>query len=205
MLWVVLLLIASLAAQCFAQEVPANQPAAVPELASANLGSSTVASVTAPQAQSLAAMAAVPASAVSSSAQLAADPPLIEAAAIQPLQPMLVRNAESSKSPVVKLPRTWWLLTAAQHGAATFDAWSTRKSLTSGNGYERNPLMKPFADSSAVYPVIQVLPLGLDYLSRRMVRSHHPVLRKTWWLPQTLATAGFVWSGLRNLRVAAGK
>ncbi|MFL6821741.1 MAG: hypothetical protein ACJ8FA_04160, partial [Xanthobacteraceae bacterium] len=48
------------------------------------------------------------------------------------------------------------------------------------------------------------VPFGLDYLSRRMAKSRHSALRKTWWMPQTIATVGFVWSGVRNLRVASG-
>ena len=93
-------------------------------------------------------------------------------------------------------------LSLASHGAAAFDAYSTRVSLESGRGYERNPVMKPFAGSGMIYPAAQVLPFGLDYLSRRMMRSNHAVLRHTWWLPQLAATASSTWVGVRNLHVA---
>jgi len=99
--------------------------------------------------------------------------------------------------------RLWWGLTVMQHAAATFDAWSTLRSTTSGLGYERDPLLRPFAGSPAIYPAMQVLPTGLDFLSRRMMRSSNSVVRKMWWLPQTAATVGFVWSGVRNIRVAS--
>ncbi|MCI0350775.1 MAG: hypothetical protein L0Z53_15225 [Acidobacteriales bacterium] len=122
------------------------------------------------------------------------------AALVQPL--VLVSTPRVQHQPSRKEQRMWWALTVAQHSAATFDAWSTRESLSSGNGYERNPLMRPFANSAAIYPAIQIAPLGLDYISKRMMRSRHGFLRKTWWVPQTLATAGFAWSGLHNLRVA---
>src|SRR5215467_4008409 len=58
--------------------------------------------------------------------------------------------------------RTWRGLTIAGHGAAFFDAWSTRASLSSGRGYERNPLMRPFAGNSSMYAATQVAPTGLD-------------------------------------------
>lgn len=138
--------------------------------------------------------------------QASADPVLLPVATLSsPAQPIMAVSTPSlpEKPKVsVRQQRIWWALTAAQHGAATFDAWSTRKALTSGNGYERNPLMRPFANSAAIYPAIQVLPVGLDFVSQRMMRSRHGFFRKTWWVPQTLATAGFVWSGARNLNVA---
>ncbi len=97
---------------------------------------------------------------------------------------------------------TWTALSLASHGAAAFDAYSTRASIESGRGYERNPLMKPFAGSALMYPAAQVLPLGCDYLSRRMMRSNNALFRHTWWLPQFVSTAGSAWVGVRNLHVA---
>ena len=143
---------------------------------------------------------------VSSSRDVSGQPALMSVSTSVPTQAAILRSTTTrQEKPSVKQQRTWWALTAAQHGAATFDAWSTRQSLASGNGYERNPLMKPFAGSAAIYPVIQVMPVGLDFLSKRMMQSRHGFFRKTWWLPQTIATAGFVWSGANNLRIANGK
>ena len=98
--------------------------------------------------------------------------------------------------------RAWLVLTTAQHGGALFDAWSTRQAIASGRGYERDVLVKPFANSPAIYPALQIVPLGLDFLSHRMLRSSNSFNRKLWWVPQAVATAGFVWCGTRNLRVA---
>ncbi|HVH88653.1 MAG TPA: hypothetical protein VM912_18180 [Terriglobales bacterium] len=98
--------------------------------------------------------------------------------------------------------RAWLLLTATQHSSAIFDAWSTRQALLSGHGYERDVLVRPFANSDAIYPALQVVPIGLDFLSRRMLRSSNSFSRRTWWVPQAIATTGFVWCGTRNLRVA---
>lgn len=114
----------------------------------------------------------------------------------------LLKSAVDPEDTTPAQRRTWQALSLASHGAAAFDAYSTRLSIESGRGYERNPIMKPFADSGMAYPAAQVLPLGLDYVSRRMMRSNHSVLRHTWWLPQLAATAGSTWVGVRNLHIA---
>jgi len=104
---------------------------------------------------------------------------------------------------VERLPsrRSWIILSAIDHGAATFDAYSTRQSIENG-GVERDPLMRPFAHSPAMYAAIQVGPLLLDYTARRMQRSRYGLARRLWWAPQSAATAGFIISGAHNLRVA---
>ncbi len=101
--------------------------------------------------------------------------------------------------------RAWLAMTAFQHGAAAFDAWSTRVSITSGRGRELDPLMRPFAGSGAIYGVIQVAPLATDFWARRLMRSRNGAFRKLWWVPQAAATAGFMFSGANNLRVASGR
>lgn len=67
--------------------------------------------------------------------------------------------------------------------------------------HELDPLLRPFAHSPALYPVMQIAPAGLDWLALRLASSRHRWLRRLWWLPQTAAAAGFVWSGVHNLRL----
>jgi hypothetical protein len=99
-------------------------------------------------------------------------------------------------------PQKLWLgLAVAQHGAAAFDAWSTRRAITRGGARELNPMLKPFASNSSIYAATQVAPTLLDLLGRRMMTSRHPLLRRTWWLPQVLGTAAAVAGGAHNLRV----
>jgi hypothetical protein len=99
-------------------------------------------------------------------------------------------------------PRKSWLaLSIIQHGAATFDAYTTREAVDAG-AREDDPLMRPFAHSPAIYAASQVTPLVLDYAARRMQRSQHALLRHTWWLPQSASTALFIFSGVHNLGVA---
>lgn len=120
-----------------------------------------------------------------------------------PYEPLPHKTPRITTLPAQVDTRLWWGLTITQHAAAVFDSWSTRQSIGSGRGYERDPLLRPFADSPSIYPAMQILPTGLDYLSRRMLRSSNGVFRKMWWVPQTAATAGFLWSGMHNLAVAS--
>src|ERR1700758_800102 len=98
--------------------------------------------------------------------------------------------------------RFWLTLTVAQHGAATFDAWSTRRVISSGQCQEQNPLLKPFAGNASLYAAIQVGPIVLDYLGRRMMKSQQGWARHAWWLPQAVGTALSVASAAHNLRLA---
>lgn len=97
--------------------------------------------------------------------------------------------------------RNWMILSLAQHGAAAFDAYSTRLAVSRG-AVEGDPLMRPFSHSPGIYAAIQVGPLLLDFAARRMQRSHNNFLRHTWWLPQSASTGLFIFSGVHNLQVA---
>lgn len=94
-------------------------------------------------------------------------------------------------------PKAWFLLGMAEHSSATYDAWSTRRALDAGR-VEADPIMRPFAGSPAIYGAIQVIPIGLDYLARRLQRNsnwtHH-----IWWAPQSIATATYLFSGSYNV------
>jgi hypothetical protein len=119
------------------------------------------------------------------------------AAPAEPLPPFKAGPTEVRRS-----NRSWMALTIAQHAAATFDAWSTRRAISRGGSYEADPLMRPFAHSPALYGVMQLGPGALDYLARRMRRSDHKWVRRLWWVPQSAATVGFVYSGAHNLAVS---
>ena len=124
----------------------------------------------------------------------------------QSLDTIRVPAAPSAKPTRVILPEThprraWLLLSIAEHSAATFDAYSTRVAISRG-ATEADPLMRPFAGSPAVYGAIQVCPLLLDFAARRMEYSQHGFLRHTWWMPQSVATGIFLFSGAHNLNVS---
>ncbi len=104
---------------------------------------------------------------------------------------------------VERLPsrRMWIALSAVQHSAAVFDAYSTRQAIASG-AVEQNPLLRPFASSPAIYGATQICPLILDYAARRMQLSHNSVVRRMWWVPQSTGTAVSIFSGVHNMNVA---
>ena len=107
-------------------------------------------------------------------------------------QPLLLIPSKPA-SPARISTKKWWALSAAMHGAATFDAYSTRRFMLNGTGYELNPALRPIAGSPAIYAAIQIVPVALDFVSRKMMHSESPVLRRFWWMPQSIAaTSSFV-------------
>ena len=113
-----------------------------------------------------------------------------------PLKPDKVYRAETPR-----MSRSWLALSLVQHGAAAFDAYSTRQSIGRG-AVEDDPLMRPFAHSGAIYAAIQVGPVLLDYVARRMQHSEYGMVRRMWFVPQSVSTAGFLISGAHNMGVA---
>jgi hypothetical protein len=97
--------------------------------------------------------------------------------------------------------RTWLALSIAQHSAAVLDAYSTRLAISRG-AVEDDPMMAPFAHSPAIYAAIQVGPVLLDLVTRRMLRSENGFVRHMWWVPESAATSMYLFSGVHNLGVA---
>jgi hypothetical protein len=97
--------------------------------------------------------------------------------------------------------KQWVVLAFVEHGAAGFDAYSTRQAVGHG-AVEQDPLMRPFAGSPAIYVATQVGPLLFDLLARHMQHSEYPLIRRVWWMPQTLSAGISIFSGVHNLHVA---
>jgi hypothetical protein len=140
--------------------------------------------------------------ALAPSAVLSAETGMVQPVAAEPIHPVSAIPSARESEPSRATVRSWQILLVGQHAAAVFDAWSTRQALASGNGYERDPLIKPFANSATIYPATQFAPVLFDFLGHKMMRSHNPYLRRAWWLPQAASFAGSIWCGSRNLRVA---
>jgi hypothetical protein len=113
-----------------------------------------------------------------------------------PNQPLRRVGVESMPS-----HRAWMMLSVASSGAAAFDAYSTRRSVESGN-VEANPFMKPFAGSPAIYVALQASPLVMDYAALKMQRSNNRVIRRMWWLPQSTGTAMSILAGVHNMGIS---
>jgi hypothetical protein len=126
----------------------------------------------------------------------AAEENAIEPAFHQPLKPAV---RESYETPLEN--KAWYGLVVLGHGAAGFDAWTTRRVLRGGFGVEADPLERPFANSAAIYATTQVAPLLMDFLGRRMARSGHPWMRKAWWVPQVTSAGTSLSAAVHNYRI----
>jgi hypothetical protein len=112
------------------------------------------------------------------------------------------RPASEMQEPSLRL---WTSFAIIGHGAAVFDAWSTRDIIQNSGAHELNPLFRPFAGSNLIYAATQVGPGLFDYLGYRMMKSKRSWARKWWWLPQLVGTAASLLSGAHNLAVAQGR
>ncbi len=99
------------------------------------------------------------------------------------------------------VPKMWFVLGAVEHGAATFDAWSTRRNIETGTMHEADPIMRPFANSNAMYAAVQVAPVLFDLMSKQMLRNSHSWVRKSWWVPQSASTVASILSGAHNVAI----
>ena len=115
-------------------------------------------------------------------------------APIRPARPAFTGTYETARQ-----RKIWYGLVFAGHSAAAFDAWSTRRAISGGYGTEANPLLRPFANSGALYAATQVSPAVMDYLGRRMMTSQHTWVRRMWWLPQTAGTGMSLAAGAHNV------
>ena len=122
--------------------------------------------------------------------------PARAALAVQPMKPAYTRARETRGQRVA-----WYGLMAAGHGAAGFDAYSTRLAVSGHYGTETNPFLRPFSHSSALYAVTQLSPAAMDYIGKRMMVSQDRWVRKLWWLPQVAGSGFSVFAGVHNLGV----
>lgn len=116
--------------------------------------------------------------------------------AIKPGRSAFTQGYETDKQ-----KKEWYALTIASSGAAAFDAWSTRRAISGGWGTESNPFLRPFSHSNAIYAATQVSPLVLDFVGRKMMTSRHLMLRRLWWLPQSLGMTTSVMAGINNVTI----
>ena len=115
-----------------------------------------------------------------------------------------MRGLKSATSRPVETPmqrKLWYTLSITGSSAAVFDAWSTRRAITSGYGVEGNPMLRPFSHSSAMYAATQVSPLVMDFIGKRMMTSHHQWMRNLWWVPQSAGTSMSIYAGVHNTRM----
>jgi hypothetical protein len=93
----------------------------------------------------------------------------------------------------------WRGLIVASSGAATLDAWSTRRAITQYGARELDPMLKPFAGNASLYAAVQVGPALMDYIGRKMMYSRHEWMRRAWWVPQSASFVTSMFCGAHNL------
>ena len=119
-----------------------------------------------------------------------------------PAQPFLPVKAVYSRPRETHRQRViWYSLAVAGHSGAAFDAWSTKRAVSGGYGQESNPLLRPFANSNAIYVATQVSPAFMDYLGKKMMVSEHRLIRKMWWVPQVAGASFSFYAGAHNVGV----
>ena len=120
------------------------------------------------------------------------------AEAIRPFSNAPIKPAVERPAPTPRQRALWYTFMAAGHGAAVFDAYSTRRALSNNAGTETDPFLRPFAHSNALYAATQVSPAVMDYIGRRMMTSSHPMLRRLWWVPQVGGASFSFGAGIHN-------
>jgi hypothetical protein len=149
----------------------------------------------------------------------AATQPAAESNAALPDAPALVPAAVTAAAPIAFLnpgkPLTvtvdrlraenrrkllmWKGLAIASSGAATFDAWSTRRAITTAGAQELNPLLRPFAGNASLYAAIQIGPALMDFAGKKMMYSRYSWVRHIWWVPQSASFVSSIFCAGHNL------
>lgn len=120
-------------------------------------------------------------------------PAIQPASAAVPIRPALTREYENPRD-----KKIWYGLMAVSHGAAAFDAWSTRRAVAGGYGTEANPFLRAASHSNMIYVATQVSPAVMDLIGRKMMTSHNSWIRRMWWLPQTAGAGLSISAGVHN-------
>jgi hypothetical protein len=119
----------------------------------------------------------------------------------EPVMSVAAMKRKRPEAAGMGVPKMWFVLGAVERGAATFDAWSTRRNIETGTMHEADPIMRPFANSNAMYAAVQVAPVLFDLLSKQMLRNSHSWVRKSWWVPQSASTVASILSGAHNVAI----
>jgi len=178
---------------------PADEAVKVAAAANAHAGRQTLSATATDNLSKVVPVAAALPSAPEPKANPEVEPASFRSAAqpFQPARPVTRRPGETPRQ-----EKIWYGLMAVSHAGAGFDAWSTRRAISSGGGREANPFMKPFANSNAIYAATQVSPAFMDFLGKRLMVSQNPWIRKLWWVPQVAGTSMSFAAGAHNLGVA---
>lgn len=84
------------------------------------------------------------------------------------------------------------ILAGVQLGMSLADSANTQAWLASSpNHYEVDPIARPFVHNGAIAYGLDIAgTVATAWVASRMRRSHNRVVRRLWWLPQSLVIAG---------------
>ena len=124
----------------------------------------------------------------------------VSIAFLKPVKPGTI-SVDELRAEQRRKERVWMGLGVAAHSAATFDAWSTRRAISTYGAQELNPILRPFAGNASLYAAIQVGPALMDYVGKRMMYSRKNFVRRLWWIPQSASFASSLFCGAHNVVV----
>ncbi|HZP33490.1 MAG TPA: hypothetical protein VFB23_09035 [Candidatus Acidoferrales bacterium] len=86
------------------------------------------------------------------------------------------------------------MLMAADLTAKTMDYRQTERDFVLGGFRETNPVLRPMlGHSAAMYAYGAAYAFGAAWVGHKMHASRFTVVRKLWWLPQTISIEQNVW------------
>jgi len=111
---------------------------------------------------------------------------LCQAAKAKPAKPELARKQNAVVAMLKDRPVM--ALLAADLAAKTLDYRQTQRDFMLGGFHEQNPVLRPMlGHPAAMYAYGAAYAIGAAWVGHKMRTSHFGLVRKLWWLPQTVS------------------
>jgi len=111
---------------------------------------------------------------------------LCQAAKAKPAKPELARKQNAIMAMLKDRPVM--ALMAADLAAKTLDYRQTQRDFMLGGFHEQNPVLRPMlGHPAAMYAYGAAYAIGAAWVGHKMRTSHFGLVRKLWWLPQTVS------------------
>jgi hypothetical protein len=111
---------------------------------------------------------------------------LCQAAKAKPAKPELARKQNAVVAMLKDRPVM--ALMAADLAAKTLDYRQTQRDFMLGGFHEQNPVLRPMlGHPAAMYAYGAAYAIGAAWVGHKMRTSHFGLVRKLWWLPQTVS------------------
>ena len=111
---------------------------------------------------------------------------LCQAAKAKPAKPEFARKQNAVVAMLKDRPVM--ALMAADLAAKTLDYRQTQRDFMLGGFHEQNPVLRPMlGHPAAMYAYGAAYAIGAAWVGHKMRTSHFGLVRKLWWLPQTVS------------------